>query len=104
MSREQLIISEPHEISNSYNDESLNHHPGAHKTPAEDALSQASRYSIIDLDHDTLIERANQLASMLDKSARELRTYTQLAREYDGLSVTKKKYAIFFPDYNVIPD
>ena len=89
-------MNEPHEINSSYHDESGNHHPGANKTPADDATSHASRYSIIDLDHDILIERANQLASMLDKSARDLRTYTQLAREYDGLSVTKKRYVNFF--------
>ena len=93
MSRQHLIHSESHEISNSYNDEitSHHHHHYNERPTAEDALSQTSFYSVIDLDHDTLIERAAQLASMLEKSARDLKTYTKLARTNNGHSVTRTK-------------
>ena len=92
MPREQLIRSEPHEDYYSENDESGPNYHRVSKRAAADSLSHASLYSIIDLDHETLIERATQLAAMLDKSARDLTQYTKLARVQDGLTITKKKY------------
>jgi len=91
MSRD-CLSSESHEITSSCNDEHGYHrHHHFDRTPADDAISRTSLYSIVDLDHETLIERAAQLATMLDKSARDLRTYAQLARASDGLSISKKR-------------
>eukprot|EP00112_Aurelia_sp_Birch-Aquarium-sp1_P002059 Seg1224.5 transcript_id=Seg1224.5/GoldUCD/mRNA.D3Y31 product="hypothetical protein" protein_id=Seg1224.5/GoldUCD/D3Y31 len=50
----------------------------------DDSLSQSSSYfSVIEFDNELIIERAVQLASMLERSARDLKTYSRLAKQKD---------------------
>ncbi|XP_065061417.1 uncharacterized protein LOC135688480 isoform X2 [Rhopilema esculentum] len=65
-------------------DELLHQHHHFQSTMADDVtLSQTSYFSVLELDNDLLIERAAQMADMLEKSARDLKTYTKLARAKD---------------------
>ena len=59
----------------------------------DDTLSQSSSYfSVIELDNELVIERAVQLASMLERSARDLKTYSRLAKQKDTQVNDKRLY------------
>ena len=76
-------------------DELLHQHHHFQSTVADDVtLSQTSYFSVLELDNDLLIERAAQMADMLEKSARDLKTYTRLARDKDR-TVHQEKRSIF---------
>ena len=82
MSRKELLASHQHSDSIS-NDLEM----------PSDFLSETSSYfSVIEMDNELVIERAMQLASMLERSAMDLKTYSQLAKKKDAQVNEKRLY------------
>ena len=71
-----------------------------HLEMPDDTLSQSSSYfSVIELDNELIIERALQMASMMERSARDLKTYSRLAKQKDA-QVNDKRLYQYIPFHN----